>query len=69
MILNNFPANVMSIGQLGVKENLKHSKAIFDAVCKGLGVGPDRMYVHFQDAQSQDVGYNGTTFYEIFGGK
>jgi len=61
-------ATVMSIGQLGVKENVKHSKAIFDAVKKGLGIAPDKLYIHFVDAKSQDVGYNGTTFYEIFGG-
>jgi len=60
-------AVVMSIGQLGVKENMKHSKSIFEAVNKGLGISPEKLYIHFQDAKSQDVGYNGTTFYEIFG--
>lgn len=59
---------LMSIGQLGQKENIKHAKVVFEAVSKGLGVDPGKMYVHFQDAKSQDVGYNGTTFYEIFGG-
>jgi hypothetical protein len=61
-------AVLMSIGQLGVKENLKHSKAIFEAVTSGLGIDSKRMYIQFQDAKSQDVGYNNTTFYEIFGG-
>jgi len=60
-------AMLMSIGQLGVAENKKHSKAIFEKVQASLGIAPTKMYIHFQDAPSSDVGYNGTTFHEIFG--
>ncbi|KAL3271447.1 hypothetical protein HHI36_021933 [Cryptolaemus montrouzieri] len=60
-------ATLMSIGALGVSENKKHSKAIFEVVEKELGVSKDRMYVSYINAPTSDVGYNGTTFHEIFG--
>lgn len=28
-----------------------------------------RLYVHFVDAPASDIGYNNTTFHEIFGGR
>ena len=62
-------ASLMSIGQLGGKENVKHSKAIFEKVAEDLGVPTNRMYVTFIDKPSFEVGYDGTTFHEIFGGK
>jgi phenylpyruvate tautomerase len=61
-------AYLMSIGQLGVKENIKHAKVIFEKVSKDLGIPPTRMYITFDDKPSAEVGHNGTTFYEIFGG-
>jgi len=60
-------AILMSIGQLGVAENKKHAKAIFEKVQSSLGIAHTKMYIHFQDAKSSEVGYNGTTFHEIFG--
>ncbi|XP_044762731.1 macrophage migration inhibitory factor homolog [Coccinella septempunctata] len=60
-------ATLMSIGALGRNENKKHSKAIFEAVGKELGVPNDRMYITFSNVKSEDVGYNGTTFHDIFG--
>ena len=35
-------ANLMSIGALGVEQNKKHSKVLFDLVEKELGVANDR---------------------------
>jgi len=61
-------ANLMSIGRLGQKENIAHSKALFEKITAELGILPTRMYITFQDEPSSNVGYNGTTFYEIFGG-
>ncbi|XP_037031105.1 macrophage migration inhibitory factor-like [Bradysia coprophila] len=58
---------LMSIGQLGKKENMAHSKGIFEKLSKSLGIPPTRMYITFQDAEAMNVGYNGTTFAEIFG--
>lgn len=61
-------ASLMSIGQLGTKENIKYSKVLFEKINQLLGIPPTKLYIHFQNAPSADVGYNGTTFYEIFGG-
>ncbi|CAG7828647.1 unnamed protein product [Allacma fusca] len=61
-------ANLMSIGKLGKKENIAHSKALFEKITAELGISPSRMYITFQDEPSSNVGYQGTTFYEIFGG-
>lgn len=60
-------ALLMSIGQLGKKENMAHSKGIFEKVSKSLGIPPTRMYITFHDEKAMNVGYNGTTFSEIFG--
>lgn len=35
-------ATLMSIGALGVDQNKKHSKALFDIVSKELGIAPDK---------------------------
>lgn len=35
-------ALLKSVGALGVEENKKHAKAIYDAVCPVLGVPADR---------------------------
>lgn len=35
-------ASLMSIGALGVEENKKHSKAIFECISKAIGVPVDR---------------------------
>lgn len=61
-------AFLMSIGQLGQKENIAHSKGIFEKISKSLGIPPTRMYITFHDEKAMNVGYNGTTFHEIFGG-
>nr|CAI5840409.1 unnamed protein product [Callosobruchus analis] len=59
-------ATLMSIGALGVNENKKHSKAIAECM-SSIGVAPDRMYIHYIDAPSSVVGYNGSTFHDILG--
>lgn len=38
-------ANLMSIGALGVEENKKHSKVIFEYVEKELGISTDRYLI------------------------
>ncbi|RZC37681.1 uncharacterized protein BDFB_004462 [Asbolus verrucosus] len=60
-------ATLMSIGALGVDQNKKHSKALYEVVSKELGVPRDRMYIHFINAASSDVGFNGSTFHDILG--
>ncbi|XP_047520582.1 macrophage migration inhibitory factor-like [Pieris napi] len=60
-------ANLMSIGALGVEQNKKHSKVLFELVEKELGVSHDRMYITFQDEPTGNVGFKGTTFHSIFG--
>lgn len=35
-------ATLMSIGQLGIEQNKKHAKAIYDHVKKHLGIPEDR---------------------------
>ncbi|KAJ8954168.1 hypothetical protein NQ318_005763 [Aromia moschata] len=61
-------ATLMSIGALGVEPNKKHAKALYECITKALGISADRMYIAFTDSPTSAVGYNGTTFHEIFGG-
>lgn len=61
-------ASLMSIGKLGTAENKKHAASLYDHVEKNLGVPKTRMYITFVDSPTSVVGYNGTTFHEIFGG-
>lgn len=56
---------IMSIGSLGVEENKKHSKAIMSELEK-IGIPADRTYIYFEDAQPFEIGFNKTTFAEIF---
>ncbi|KAJ8712679.1 hypothetical protein PYW08_007983 [Mythimna loreyi] len=60
-------ANLMSIGALGVEQNKKHAKILFELVEQELGVKNDRMYITFQDEPTGNVGFTGTTFHAIFG--
>ncbi|XP_013184045.1 macrophage migration inhibitory factor [Amyelois transitella] len=60
-------ANLMSIGGLGVEQNKKHAKILFELVANELGISSDRMYITFQDEPTGNVGYKGTTFHAIFG--
>ncbi|XP_041971649.1 macrophage migration inhibitory factor-like [Aricia agestis] len=60
-------ANLMSIGALGVEQNKKHAKVLYDLIEKELGVSKSRMYITFQDEPTANVGYNGTTFHALFG--
>ncbi|GFG29196.1 hypothetical protein Cfor_04923 [Coptotermes formosanus] len=62
-------ATLMSIGKLGVEENKKHAAALHDHIEKNLGIPRNRLYITFVDEDAANVGYNGTTFHEIFGGK
>jgi len=59
--------SLMSIGKLGLKENKEHSKVLSQHFEKNLGISPDHAYISFQDAKTQDLGYNGTTFHDILG--
>ncbi|KAI4454314.1 d-dopachrome decarboxylase [Holotrichia oblita] len=58
-------ATLVSIGALGVSENKQHSKAFFDLICTELQISPERMYIHYTDAPSSDIGYNYSTFDDI----
>ncbi|KAF9815767.1 hypothetical protein SFRURICE_009284 [Spodoptera frugiperda] len=49
-------ANLMSIGALGVEQNKKHAKVLFELVEQELG-----------DEPTGNVGFKGTTFHAIFG--
>ncbi|XP_057656879.1 macrophage migration inhibitory factor homolog [Diorhabda carinulata] len=60
-------ATLMSIGCLGVEENKEHAKELYECITQELGIPANRMYIFFQNATRSDVGYNGTTFHEIFG--
>ncbi|XP_067015105.1 macrophage migration inhibitory factor homolog [Anabrus simplex] len=62
-------ATLMSIGKLGVEENKKHAVVLYDHVEKYLGIPKNRLYITFIDENAANVGYNGTTFHEIFGGR
>lgn len=61
-------ASLMSIGKLGTSENKKHSAVLFAHVSKTLGISKERMYISYIDSRTDEVGYNGTTFHDIFGG-
>jgi len=58
---------LLSIGALGLAENKKHSKVLFEAVEQTLGVPPTRMYILYQNCPTSDLGYNSTTFHDLFG--
>lgn len=60
-------ATLMSIGALGVAENKKHSKVLYDLIQTELKISPERMYITYTSVPASDVGYNRTTFHEIFG--
>ncbi|CAB3222225.1 unnamed protein product [Arctia plantaginis] len=60
-------ANLMSIGALGVEQNKKHAKVLFELVEKELGIKNDKMYITFEDNPTGNVGFKGTTFHAIFG--
>lgn len=60
-------ARLMSIGQLGVEANKKHSAVLYDHIEKNLGIPKDKLYIHFIDEKTANVGYNGTTFHDILG--
>ncbi|XP_021933369.1 macrophage migration inhibitory factor homolog isoform X3 [Zootermopsis nevadensis] len=62
-------ATLMSIGKLGVEENKKHAAVLYDHIEKNLGIPRNRLYITFIDEDAANVGYNGTTFQQIFGGK
>lgn len=62
-------ATLMSIGQLGIEENKKHAAALYDHVCKHLGIPKDRMYISFVDSLPSTMGYNGSTFHPMLGNK
>ncbi|XKL64705.1 hypothetical protein PGB90_004791 [Kerria lacca] len=61
-------ASLMSIGQLGIEQNKKHSAVISDYINKQLGIPPNRCYINFVDSRPSMVGYNGSTFHDILGG-
>lgn len=42
-------ATLMSIGALGTEENKKHSRAIFEALSKTIGVPVDRYFTFFSN--------------------
>nr|AEE62567.1 unknown [Dendroctonus ponderosae] len=60
-------ATLMSIGGLGIAENKMHSKELFAAIEQTIGVPRSRMYIAYNNAPTSDVGYNGTTFHDLFG--
>ncbi|KAL1501471.1 hypothetical protein ABEB36_006788 [Hypothenemus hampei] len=49
-------ATLMSIGALGVAENKKHAKAIFEAVEKTLGIPPTRYLFYRMSGDSTAKG-------------
>ncbi|XP_028137830.1 macrophage migration inhibitory factor homolog [Diabrotica virgifera virgifera] len=64
---DNEPAAQAVLTGLAVDDNKKHAKVLFDCIYKSLGVPVDRMYIHFTDAKTSEVGYKGTTFQELIG--
>uniref|UniRef100_T1J2R3 L-dopachrome isomerase n=1 Tax=Strigamia maritima TaxID=126957 RepID=T1J2R3_STRMM len=60
-------ATLMSIGKLGVNENKKHAACLYAHIEKYLGIPKDRLYITFKDEDMSNVGYEGTTFHDIFG--
>ena len=61
-------ARLLSLGKIGVKENKKYAASLYDHIEKNLGIRKDRLYIQFVDEEPANMGYNGTTFHEIFGG-
>ena len=62
-----FLLNYFFFSQIGAEENKGHAAAICPIVNKYLGVAEDRMYILFNDASYQNMGWKGTTFAAILG--
>lgn len=60
-------ATLMSIGSLDVEKNKQYSKVFYEFISKQLNISTKRMYIHYINAASSDVGYDYTTFHEILG--
>ena len=57
--------NVISIGKLGVDENIIIAKEIYPILEEHLGIKGDRCYIKFEDVDRANIGYNGTTFHGL----
>jgi len=62
-------ATLMSIGKLGTELNKSHSATLYTHIEKQLGIKKNRMYITYRDEDMANIGYDGTTFHQIFGGK
>lgn len=57
---------LVSIGALSVDSNKKHSLAIMELLETTLKVPPSRVYIVFKDTPKGDIGFNRTTFDDLF---
>ncbi|KAI0340510.1 Tautomerase/MIF [Trametopsis cervina] len=60
---------IISLDNLNPEANIEYSKKFSDFFEKKLGVPGDRGYISFTDTGRDYLGYTGTTFGPIFGGK
>ncbi|KAJ8093611.1 hypothetical protein PM082_020471 [Marasmius tenuissimus] len=64
-----FQCTVISLGNINPESNLKYSEAFSKFFEETLKIPNDRGYITFIDPGRTHLGYKGTTFAEIFGGK
>ncbi|XP_068098679.1 macrophage migration inhibitory factor-like isoform X2 [Hyperolius riggenbachi] len=59
------PCAVCTLQTIAKSQNEKYSKLICEILSKELHINPERVYIHFIDANRANVGWNSTTFATI----
>ena len=58
---------ITSVNQFDAETNRKYSKVIMDYLSTALGVSNDRMYLEYNRASREFMGYKSDTFYGLLG--
>ncbi|TFK72217.1 Tautomerase/MIF [Pluteus cervinus] len=61
-----FVLSITSLDNINPAANVQYSKALFEFLNKKLGVPGDRGYIAFLDPGRENLGYQGTTFGELW---
>ena len=59
--------HITSVNQFDAESNRKYSKKIMDYLVDALGVSNERMYLDFNRASREFMGYKSDTFYGLLG--
>jgi hypothetical protein len=65
--INFLNFQLKSIGRLEPDQNVAHTKAICAFFNQELGLPPARVLIHFENLETHEVGYQGTTVKALMG--